>query len=472
MQSARASSSRIRRIGGSSSSSVDIKKSQGSLPQLSYAQRLSFYTLPPVEEVGVDEFIQFASDRLTVLREIDTSRIRGLGAEEIENRVKASCMKHLPLHTNKRSDIRKDVISHFVLRLAFCTTPESRKWFLKQECELLRFRLTSDNTDIAKFLEENGMSETQVTRAEFQQYEQEIRACHPIKKQDKCSAIYYYKVRFTDVLNLVARRSTFLRGGYAYIYRDDLISVVQNNYRQHLSKELTKAYRAEAMIRKDERISAILNGLARGREQSMSQTYDANQRQVNPLQLEFLSRQSFPLCAQNMHRQLKRTHHLKHWARVQHGLFLKAVGLPLEGALEFWRTEFCKEVGMDTTTFDRKYAYNFRHLYGKEGKRCDWSPYGCGRIITQFKNPGEGEYHGCPYQTMDAEHLRIALEQTMRERPHVSAQQTLENWDEMRKGINEIVQLATDGHYQACISDKDFIVSLLCFYARFTVRRC
>jgi len=187
------------------------------------------------------------------------------------------------------------------------------------------------------------------------------------------------------------------------------------------------------------------------------ETYDFNQRHLDPLQIDSLAKQAFPLCAQNMHRNLKKNHHLKHWARVQYGLFLKAAGLPMDGALEFWKREFCLEVGMDSHTFDRKYSYNFRHLYGKEGKRCDWSPYGCGKIITSFKNPGEGEHHGCPYQTFDSERLRLALEETMRQRPNRSS---FEDWEDVKKSINEITSLAKEGHYQiACRKEFEMRVA-------------
>jgi DNA primase large subunit len=57
-----------------------------------------------------------------------------------------SCSKHLPLSEHRESsdvnqlyhERRKDHISHFVLRLAFCRTEDQRKWLLQQETELFR----------------------------------------------------------------------------------------------------------------------------------------------------------------------------------------------------------------------------------------------------------------------------------------------------------------------------------------------
>lgn len=37
--------------------------------------------------------------------------------------------------------IRRDQISHFLLRLAFCRTQEDRRWFVEQETRLYRIRI-------------------------------------------------------------------------------------------------------------------------------------------------------------------------------------------------------------------------------------------------------------------------------------------------------------------------------------------
>jgi DNA primase large subunit len=55
-----------------------------------------------------------------------------------------------------------------------------------------------------------------------------------------------------------------------------------------------------------------------------------------------LAKRSYPMCMKNLHWRLKEKHHLKHMGRMQYGLFLKGIGLSLEDALQFWRSEFCK----------------------------------------------------------------------------------------------------------------------------------
>lgn len=43
--------------------------------------------------------------------------------------------------------------------------------------------------------------------------------------------------------------------------------------------------------------------------------------------------------------------------------------------------------------FDKAYAYSIRHMFGKEGKRADYTPYSCMKVILS-NAPGQGDHHG------------------------------------------------------------------------------
>jgi len=57
--------------------------------------------------------------------------------------------------------------------------------------------------------------------------------------------------------------------------------------------------------------------------------------------------------------------------------------------------EFTKKMSHDK--FHKEYAYNIRHSYGKEGKRTDYTPWSCSRIM-KMGAPGKDEFHGCPFK--------------------------------------------------------------------------
>ena len=96
--------------------------------------------------------------------------------------------------------------------------------------------------------------------------------------------------------------------------------------------------------------------------------------------LDYHARQSFPPCMKVLFTALKNQHHLKHFGRLQLGLFLKGVGLTVDEAMQFWRMEFTKKI--DGDKFEKNYAYNIRHMYGQEGKKNDYRPWNCTKVIN------------------------------------------------------------------------------------------
>lgn len=50
------------------------------------------------------------------------------------------------------------------------------------------------------------------------------------------------QVPFTEVLDLVRGRKVFLSRGFAYVPKDDMISILITHYRAHLSQQLAVGY--------------------------------------------------------------------------------------------------------------------------------------------------------------------------------------------------------------------------------------
>jgi len=124
-----------------------------------------------------------------------------------------------------------------------------------------------------------------------------------------------------------------------------------------------------------------------------------------------LAQSSFPLCMQEMHNRLLTDHKLMHDGRMQFGLFLKGIGFSLEDSLQIWQREFTKRISVDE--FNKSYAYNIRHSYGQEGKRTDYTPYSCTKMLAIPFVQDKEKIHGCPYKDTDMLRLRSKLARTL-----------------------------------------------------------
>ena len=242
-----------------------------------------------------------------------------------------------------------------------------------------------------------------------------------------------YKVPFVEALELVKHRRVYVEGGMAYVPHTELVSILTGMFRTQLSKALIKCARSLPAISDDERIMSILNEL--------TTAYDGDdfsntklEGQVSVAQLPTFAKTSFPPCMRNIYEVFTEMHHIKHGARLQFCLFLKGLGLSIEDVRTYFRQEFCKK--MDSETYGKSgHDYMVRHLFGKEGKRSDKTPYGCMKIITG-SGPSSGDCHGCPFKHMDANNL----------------EKKLDSWKIPKVQTREILRLVEGQHYQIACS--------------------
>ena len=158
---------------------------------------------------------------------------------------------------------------------------------------------------------------------------------------------------------------------------------------------------------KDQRIYGMLMGLSNHNAIDFNlfePKAPSGEDKIRLTDLDYYSRKHMPPCMKTLYTALKNQHHLKHYGRLQLGLFLKGVGLSLDESMRFWKAEFTKKNDIDNEKFEKQYAYNIRHSYGQEGKRQDYKPWNCNKTIN-LAAPGPGEYHGCPFKTFSNENL-------------------------------------------------------------------
>ena len=316
--------------------------------------------------------------------------------------------------TKNEENARRDAVSHFVVRLAYCRTEDLRRWLLTQECVLFKHRLASAD-DMQAVMTQAGLNYPGLTPDEFARVKDDLLpvlwTTYTVNAQKYLDngAAWFYAVPFEEVPDLVRQRKVLLRAGKAYLHRSQLASLVLGAFRAHLSRALAitaRKWTARFAGEEADRLAPIVESLS---TRYLGDDYSGRGADggagVALAELDALSAASFPLCMRNLYSHLKDAHHLRHAGRMQLGLFLKGIGLSLEDAMTFWRAEFCKKIPNDQ--FDKQYAYAIRHNYGKEGKRADYTPYSCMKVIAS--TPGTGEHHGCPFRTFNEDSLRAAL---------------------------------------------------------------
>jgi len=349
------------------------------------------YAKAPTEEVSMVEFEQFALDRLQVLKNLENMCAKNQ-KEGIPEMIRKAVRKF-------QLKGRKDQLSHFILRLAFCQTEDSRRWLTEYEKMFFRYRFMAATSDAKDhFFGEQKLKYHPINRAELSEEVGALSRWYGIE----CNT--FYKVQFEEAIDLVRTRRVLLKDGFAYVEQKALVTLLEAKFRSHMSKQLARLSRIRHTLKKDRRVGPLVAALSRG---STGPSYKANsyEGRVTIDMIPMLAERSFPLCMQHMHQKLVENSHLRYEGRQTFGLFLKGIGLTMKESLNFWRKAFARKV--DADKFQKSYSYNIRHSYGQEGKRADYTPYTCMKIIRA--TPGNGEYHSCPFKQFDESHLRATL---------------------------------------------------------------
>ncbi|KAG5939761.1 hypothetical protein E4U59_002898 [Claviceps monticola] len=397
---------------------LDHRKKQFAAPlykDAEYPHRLNFYTDAPTADITLEQFEQWAIDRLRVLAELEACSFRNRTPAETAAHMKPILDKYVPLDTNSSSSARlfaqrqKDHYSHFILRLAFSSTEDLRRRFSRVETMLFRMRFNNDDlTERSAFVSSLDLDWWEaVTEDEKRDYAADLAAM--AGKKSSLDDEMWFKVDWERVPDLVEGRRVFLKQGKAFVPGREQSSMVVAEFSSRLEKQLELTARALPRLDEDDRLTPILNHLSKNfitpDSTYVSSSTAPDGAQITASNIDHLS-QHFPACMSHLHRSLRRDAHLKHYGRLQYTLFLKGIGLNLEECLMFWRGSFHK---VTDDQFNKEYRYNVRHAYGEVGGDSNrrgggYSPYSCQKILTEHP-PGPGEAHGCPYRHFNMENL-------------------------------------------------------------------
>ena len=361
-----------------------------------------------------------------------------------------------------------------MLRLAYCRNDDFRRWLVTQETRLFRHILQAhtekNSIKLKNLLDEKNIKYEEVTKKEWDELKFKIafdklnssdeefiqRKMDQMKiardNHDKQGLIedinkknqeleqfrkQYCKFDFLSGLSLVGRRKCFVHQGYIYLHTSQLFSIIADEFRKDLSEALLFSYRNLPTIAKDQRLAELLKYVSR--KELLDFEYDEKSNIKGTVNLanidQFAKSVHFPPCMKVLHDKLSENHHLRHFGRLQYGLFLKGIGMSMEESLSFWKTKFAGKI--DGEKFDKNYSYNIRHSYGKEGKRTDYTPWSCSRIIPQV--PGSGEYHGCPFKYFKDE----VLSDFLVKKYHLEAKDLIPIMEKKREGAPQVACIKT-----------------------------
>lgn len=415
---------------------------------------ISLYKYPPIfGYCSLSDFQEIGAKRLALLQFLDTCTISGDDEKDQYTNLRKTDKNYSLNNTtdNKNKIIRQkiyeykfgiqsmkdynkeemeniimtDLLSHYILRIAFSKDKEKQQWFLKQELKLFTFRLnelkninvlnsqniSESERGLVHLLKRENIHYESITKPsisygnkndEWEKYTEFIPNKDTIQK--------LFKVPFyPDAYFLVRDHKVVVEKGVAYvpdIYLDIILTVQFKlnikesfKYLDHNEKMLLK-------IQNDPRISTFLSSLPKAYvAKDFRQNYEHTQdTRLSPQNLYSVYKQSFPPCMRRIFVNYIKDKHLKHWGRQQLWLFLKGAGMTLDENIQTNRS-----IWLQPDKFDKEHRYNIRYMYGKEGKKTDFSPYNCSKIINNFPVPSSNDIHGCPFKNFDESHLKSLL---------------------------------------------------------------
>ncbi|PIC54883.1 hypothetical protein B9Z55_003953 [Caenorhabditis nigoni] len=379
---------------------------------------LQLYQTPPGDDISLTEFDEIAMERLKLLKTFENCKdSHSIHSEEFKAKLKKACEsiklivfpEQKPFNTDEADELwRRDNIGHFILRLAFCRTPENQKWFTQIEGELFRFRMRQEREVVVDAsLSKVNIDIHRLTDEEKKPMAVDLENACQVYSLDMPKKVFY-RVDFLDAIELVRRGSVHLKKGFAYFPFDDLVTILVSKMKNTMMAAMARAFKHLALLEEEgrllPRLARLSNNAYSGKDYSGEQPDGAII--ITRHMIDKLVVRSFAPCMKQMHKHLRLNHHLKYGARRQYGLFLKGIGLSLDEAIAMMRDEFTKKITSDK--FDKEYAYNIRYMYGKEGRRVPQKALSCATIILN-NPPSAVDCHGCPFRHSEKQVLKQKL---------------------------------------------------------------
>ena len=230
---------------------------------------VSLYDDPPSDNIALEDFEKYALDRIRLLTAIENALSSGKKPDELQEII-AVKQKELEMSPNSK----KDKVSHYALRLAYCRTESLRRQFLTSEVQLFKARFKAmKNETKAKFIRKE-LHYTSMEEEEFKKLKNDLgdvlaqskavgsKEKEWMETQNKHSN--YFKVKFESVYQLVKMRDVLVKKGFAYVHKDVVDAIVMTEFRAKLSKNLglaAKRWNAFVVSSERARLVPLINSL-------------------------------------------------------------------------------------------------------------------------------------------------------------------------------------------------------------------
>lgn len=403
---------------------MKIEKENGvKLEQTEESHSINLYKTPPFGTLTIGECEDLFRQRLEALTIIEKADLHTGSAtlpnsfREIKSYVyKTNC---IIMQKNDKQQRRLDHFSHMLIRL-YCVYNQSLyDWFKFCEKKLLFYRLKDQaqsltGAQLEAMLRSYKFNFSRIGTVELKALRDENLVIWNRYDGDNTEL---FRVKFTDALRFIAKRSVSLKDGFAYLTRNDILSIVCDVFEKHLQNELSYAQQhliveqaeTKQLLKSLDRVYADYKEKFEDERRKLNRQPNGEPRNALTIDINNLAEiepKHFPPCIRYLHKALTDDHHLKHQGRLIYGTFLRSGGVAMEEAIEFWRKEFTKKIPLES--FERNYKYNIRHLYGREGHKKALSCFSCDKIIND-NPPGPSEKHGCPFKHFDDKNLNMML---------------------------------------------------------------
>lgn len=185
-----------------------------------------------------------------VLAELEACSFRNKTPAETSAHILPLLQKWLPLHSNTSSSAgssdenlqaerRKDLYSHFILRLAFSATEDLRRRFARIESTLFRLRFQNDDvTERRAFTGSLSLDWEPVSESERNTLAPDLLAATPGLRRVDLEEGGWFKVDFENVPELVESRRVLVREGRAYVPAKEHVSLVLGAFSANLEQGL------------------------------------------------------------------------------------------------------------------------------------------------------------------------------------------------------------------------------------------